>query len=177
MARNNFLLIFEVDVWKKKKKEERQWIELEVNPQAVIFKLISCAHYFKTYSTGLGFLARLFCSEMLWSLKSIVFSLYRFLSKYSCYHLECATGIKPLFWVFNLPTLWKYNIPDEIICAISFGIELQIWGQLTHIDVRLQTTLSEWRVFVCGLQLHHIITTYKPILYSTLTTEVLMLLR
>jgi len=30
MARNNFSLTFEVNIWKK--KEKRQWIELEGNP-------------------------------------------------------------------------------------------------------------------------------------------------
>ena len=109
MVRNDFLLTFEVNVWKK--KEEKQWIELEGNPQAVIFKLIFCAHYLKTYGTGLGFLTCLFHSEMPWSLESIVFSSYRSSLEYSCYHLECATGIKPLLWAFNLPTLQKYSIP------------------------------------------------------------------
>lgn len=148
--RSDFALQFEVDICNKKK--EKIWIELEDNSKAKIFKLISCARRLITSGTGLCFLARWFRSETPWLLESIVFNPTNCLSQRARYLLDGAPGIEPLLCAFNLPSLRQCRISDAMTCPISYQTDLKTWSQLTHIDITLRTTLSDWRTFVVALR-------------------------
>lgn len=149
--RNDFSLTFKVDICIENK--DKDWIALVSEPKAKIFRLVSCARYIHTYGTGLGFLARWFHSGIPWPLESIVFSSNKSVSEYGNFFLDEVPGIEPLLRAFNLPVLRKCSISDEITCPLPYQIDLQTWGQLTHIDVTLRTTLSDWRGFIGALRL------------------------
>jgi hypothetical protein len=143
---NNFSLTFNVEICIKTKN--KRWTKLKNEIKANIFNLVSRARFLKTNGTGLGFLACWFRSETPWPLESIVFSSEPCSRKI----LDGAPGIEPFLWAFDLPALRKYSVRDRIPCPIHYELELQTWGQLTHIDIKLRTTLSDWRTFIVTLR-------------------------